>query len=166
MCGSEHVQIQYRWNSCKVILLEVMGWGSQCPAMLFAAWAAMDRGFPSTFQLRLLHFPKSSSLKQASLFSGTVQPSLELKSKAFSLAVIQELSSTHFIPSPGPGQPTFLKHTFLQLLGFVKLKSMLAKPLQLLGWKVVSQCKYHLINKEVSCLLQCRTREGLWEQNR
>lgn len=42
---------------------------------------------------------------------------------------------------------------------------MFAKPLQLLGWKVVSQCKYHLINKEVSCLLQRRAREGLWEQN-
>lgn len=86
---------------------------------------------------------------------------LELKTRAFSLAVIQELSSTHFIPSPGPGQPTILKHTFLQLLGFVKLKSMFAKPLQLLGWKVVSQFKYHLINKEVSCRLQRRTRGGL-----
>lgn len=83
----------------------------------------------------------------------------------FSLALIQEDSTTRFIPSPGPGQPTFLKHTFLQLLGFVKLKSMFAKPLQLLGWKVVSHSKYHLINKEVSCLLQRRAREGLWEQN-
>lgn len=53
----------------------------------------------------------------------------------------------------------------LKLLGFVKLKSMFAKSLQLLGWKVVSQCKYHLINREVSCLLQGRAREGLWEQN-
>lgn len=136
-----------------------------CTKTPFAAWAAMDRDIPTIFQLRLLHFPKSSPLKQASLSSGTGQPPVELKTRAFSLALLQEDSSTHFIPSPGPGQPTFLKYTFLQLPGFVKLKSMFAKPLQLLGWKVVPQCKYHLINKEVSCLLKCRARKGLWEQN-
>lgn len=92
----------------------------------------MDRDFLSTFQLRPLDFPKIFLSKQASLSSGTVQTSLEQKT-SFSLALIQENSTTLFIPCPGPGQPTFLKHTLLQLLGFVKLKSMFAKSLQLLG---------------------------------
>lgn len=127
--------------------------------------SSYGHGFPVHFPAQATGFPKIFLSKQASLSSGTVQPSLEQRTRAFSLALIQENSTTRFIPSSGPGQPTFLKHTLLQLLGFVKLKSMFAKSLQLLGWKVVSQCKYHLINKEVSCLLQGRARKGLWEQN-
>lgn len=86
-------------------------------------------------QLTPLVFPKSSFPKKPSLSSGTVQPSLGLEQKirAFSLAPIQADTVTGLIPSLGAGQPIFTNHVLLQLLGFVKLKSMFAKSLQLLG---------------------------------
>lgn len=127
--------------------------------------SSYGQGFPIHFPAQAAAFPK--------IFLSHTSQSVQWHNSALSGAEVHgflpgsDPGGLHhtFHPFPRPRSATFLKHTFLQLLGFVKLKSMFAKPLQLLGWKVVSQSKYHLINKEVSCLLQRRAREGLWEQN-
>lgn len=104
---------------------------------------------------------------QKSLSRGTVQPSLELEQKlrAFLLALIQQDSVTPLLPSPGTGLPTFTKHVLLQLLGFVKLKSMFAKSLQLLGETWYHTANSTSLTERVCHLLQGRAREHLWEQH-
>lgn len=98
---------------------------------------------------------------QESLPHGTVQSELELEQKirAFSLALIPEDSATPILPSPGTGQPTFTKHTLLQLLGFVKLRSMFAKSLQLLGETWYHSANSTSLTEKVCHLLQGRARE-------
>lgn len=127
--------------------------------------SSYGQGFPIHFPAQAAAFPKIF-LSQSQPFQWHSSALTGAEEQGFLPGSDPGGLQHTFHPLPGPGQPTFLEqHTFLQLPGFVKLKSMFAKLLQLLGWKVVPQCKYHLINKEVSCLLQRRAREGLWEQN-